>query len=601
MIILAIGAVARVVYDMALSGSVFLGVYMTDSLVLHTWATEILAGETADLAFFRAPLYPYLVAALYKFFGVSAWSVIIFQNLLGLLTGIVAYFLARLLFGQTVAFWAALTVVVYPTLVFFEGETMITTTTVFLYSLAVYRLLLAVQEPIFKNVFLAGLVFGLAAITRPTILPLAIIFPVVYLVRYRLAALKAALINTLMFAVVMFIPILPVTMVNMVKGGEFILISTQGGVNFYIGNNKDADGISVRAPGPNLRVGHYQDNIWTSSMDEAEHRNGRAMSQSEVSSFWYREAFRDMRSDPWRAVKLLSRKFYLFWHGQEIFNNKPVYYAGEYSWLMRVLIWKQGLNFPSGILFPLMFAGALLAFVRKKEILVPFLFIMLFALVVSAFFVCARFRQPIVPLAIVVAAFGAAELRLLLTTNWKRFAACVALIGLLAVGLNWGGNVESAENLSQFNAAVGGAYLNKREHERAVEYFERALKYLPDNLGVYDLLGQSYVAIGRTEDAKRIYTRGIEQFPTYPVFNFNLGQIYQNQGQFEKAKECYRAVAEYAPEFAHVFDRLANIFDKENQADSALYYYRRLAELRPDDSRVRAKIRSLERAADSGR
>jgi len=51
------------------------------------------------------------------------------------------------------------------------------------------------------------------------------------------------------------IPILPVALRNIIEGYEFVLISTQGGANFYIGNCKDADGITVVALGPQLRGG----------------------------------------------------------------------------------------------------------------------------------------------------------------------------------------------------------------------------------------------------------------------------------------------------------------------------------------------------------
>lgn len=409
-IILTAGILVRLIYNASLTDSIFLGNYILDSLHFHTWATKILAGRTADVVFFRAPLYPYLVALVYKMFGVSPWSVIVFQNLLGLLTGIVSYLFAKRLFGPKIALWTALVVVVYPTLVFFEGETLITTLAVFLYTLTAYRLLLAVQEPTAKNVIKAGLVLGLAAITRPTILPVVAIFPVAFLAKYGITAFKEGITKTLTLVIALFIPILPVTLTNLVKGGEFVLISTQGGANFYIGNSKEADGITVVAPGPHLRIGPYKDNIWTSSMDEAERRAGRKLTQSEVSSFWFREAFKDIRSDIGRALGLYLKKFYLSWHGQEIFNEKPVYYAGEYSRLMRTLVWQKFVNFPSGILFPLMFIGMLLAFVNKQDILVPVLYVVLFALVVSAFFVCARFRQPIVPIAAMFAVYAVTTL-----------------------------------------------------------------------------------------------------------------------------------------------------------------------------------------------
>ena len=599
-LILLTGAVVRLIYDANLTGSIFLGNYILDSMHFHTWATKILAGRTADIAFFRAPLYPYLVALVYKMFGVSPWSVIVLQNLLGLLTSVVSYLFARRLFGPKVALWTALVVVVYPTLVFFEGETLITTLAVFLYTLTAYRMLLAVQESTAKNVIKAGLIFGLAAITRPTILPMAIIFPAAFLAKYGIAAFKEGVVKSLVFVVALFIPILPVTFTNLIKGGEFVLISTQGGANFYIGNFKEADGITVIAPGPHLRIGPYKDNIWTSSMDEAERRAGRKLTQSEVSSFWFREAFKEIRSDVGRVARLYLKKFYLFWHGQEIFNEKPVYYAGEYSRLMWALVWQKFVNFPSGFLIPLMFVGVFLAFRNKREVFVPVLYVLLFALVVSAFFVCARFRQPIIPVAVMLAVYTVVELIRLYRENRKVFFLTGTVLVMLIVGLNWGDNVESKINLSQFQAMLGGAYLNQEDYANAIPHLERSLEILPDNLGVYDMMGRAYLSSGRVKDAEVVYQRGVEIFPIYPQFNFNLGRISQMRENFEKAKEYYHLTLEYAPQFAPALDRLGYIFDQQNQLDSALYYYQRLERLNPPDSRrLKAKIKELHQALSS--
>jgi len=598
-IILTAGILVRLIFDASLTSSIFLGNYILDSLHFHTWATKILAGRTADVAFFRAPLYPYLVALVYKMFGVSPWSVIVFQNLLGLLTGVVSYLFAKRLFGTKVALWTALVVVVYPTLVFFEGETLITTLAVFLYTLTAYRLLLAVQEPTAKNVIKAGLVLGLAAITRPTILPVVVIFPIAFLAKYGIGALKEGMVKSLVLVVALFIPILPVTFTNLVKGGELVLISTQGGANFYIGNSIEADGITVVAPGPNLRIGPYKDNIWTSSMDEAERRTGRKLTQSEVSSFWFREAFKDIRSDIGRALGLYLKKFYLFWHGQEIFNEKPVYYAGEYSRLMWALVWQKFVNFPSGILFPLMFIGMLLAFVNKQDVLVPVLYVLLFALMVSAFFVCARFRQPIVPIAAMFTVYAVTTLARLWRESRRYFISACAVPLVFVIGLNWGGNVESKENRSQFYAMLGSAYLGRKDYNSAVVYLEKSLDILPDNIGVYDMMGWAYLNSGRVKDAEAVYQRGVEMFPTYPQFNFNLGRIYQMRENFEKAKEYYHLTVEYAPKFAAALDRLGDIFHQQNQPDSALYYYERLARMAPHDTRLKAKIVELKNEMNS--
>lgn len=254
-LIAAIAIIVRIIYDINLSADIFLNSYHLDSLVLHSWALDILRGTTANLAFFRAPLYPYLLALLYKLFSVSPWPVIIFQNLLGVLTATISYKYTRFLFGSRIAFWSGIVVAIYPTLLIFEGETMITTMEVLLYTLAIYLMHLAVERLDKWRIVNAGIVLGLAAITRPIILPLAIIFPIALLVKLGKKNYIPIISKSVIFGLAAMISILPVALRNIIKGNELVLISTQGGANFYIGNCKDADGITVVALGPQLRGG----------------------------------------------------------------------------------------------------------------------------------------------------------------------------------------------------------------------------------------------------------------------------------------------------------------------------------------------------------
>lgn len=228
-VVAIVAVIVRFLYNIELSDSLLFNKYFLDSQVLHTWALDILGGNKPDLPFFRAPLYPYVLALSYKFFGVSPWSIIIIQNLLGVLTAIFTYKFASRLFGGNIAFWSGIVTAVYPTLVFFEGETMITTLAVFLYTLSIYLMYSSIQNPTTTNVVKAGIIFGLAAITRPIILPLAIIFPITLAMKFKKQSFKSLAIPTLIFAASILIPILPVTISNIVNGNEFVIISTQGG------------------------------------------------------------------------------------------------------------------------------------------------------------------------------------------------------------------------------------------------------------------------------------------------------------------------------------------------------------------------------------
>ena len=219
LVILAVGALFRVIYDIDLAGSIFWGNHLLDSQAYQTWALDILNGVKMDAPFFRAPLYPYTIALLYQWFGVSPWPVVVFQNILGLLTVVVTYRFAEKLIGTRLALWASAAVALYPTLIFYEGETLMTSMTVFLYVLTIYRIYIAVESPRLLNSLVAGVVLGLAAITRPTILPLLVILPIGLLLKCGWSNRKTLLLPCLWFLLGISISISPVTLATLIKGG----------------------------------------------------------------------------------------------------------------------------------------------------------------------------------------------------------------------------------------------------------------------------------------------------------------------------------------------------------------------------------------------
>lgn len=594
-IIIIAGIVLRILYDVQLAANPLLVNYFLDSVVLHSWAIDIINGRTADLAFFRAPLYPYVLALFFKLFGISHWSIVIIQNILGILTSLITYSLAKLLFNNKIAFWSGLVVAIFPTLIYFEGEIMITSLSVFLYTLSFFLLSRALNNPTIKNIFLAGLVFGFSAISRPTILPLIIVFPITYILIYKFKEIKPCLINSMIFGFAVLIPILPVTFTNLVKGGELVLISTQGGVNFYIGNNREADGISVISPGPNLRMGVYEDNIWTASIDEAERRTGQKMSQSEISDFWFKEGLNEIRSDVTRFIGLYLKKLYLFWHGQEIFNNKPLYFAGEYSWLMKSLIWKNIINFPSGIIIPFMFLGIFLAWRHNQYSKAAIMVLVIFTFIMALFFVCARFRQPVMPLSIMFAVYAVDRIITFFKEDRTKMVVVLSISIILTVIFNWGGDVESKDNLSQFNAVLGSVYLDKNDYEQAITYLEKSIEYQPKNFQIYEILGKTYLQTWQYENAKIVYQKGVYLYPEYTLFNYGLGEVAKSEKDYQKAKEYYHRCVNNSPKYAPAYEGLARVFEVEYQIDSSIFYYEKIIKLSGRNDRIERKINELKK------
>ncbi len=329
-------------------------------------------------------------------------------------------------------------------------------------------------------------------------------------------------------------------------------------------------------------------------MQIAEQDAGRKLKQSEVSSYWFKRGLQEMATAPGQALGLLLKKVYFFWHGQEIFNNKSPYYAGEYSLVLRFLLWQQGLNFPSGLLIPFMILGIYLGWRRGLKLKIPLLVLLIFTLTVAVFFVCSRFRQPLLPIAAILAVYGIRELYL--TIRRKPASAWLPLLAipvLFLIVLNWGGNVESRINQSQHHNVIGNLHFSRGDFGAAVLQFEQALAVDPANAQSYGSLGAAYAKSGRLADAKRVLEQAVSYHPRSSSFHFNLGLTYMQTNESAAAKEHFQTALELDPLHEMPYLGLADILEAEGEGDSARVVYQTLLRHRPDSRRAQQKLQSL--------
>ncbi|MEO0086391.1 MAG: glycosyltransferase family 39 protein, partial [candidate division WOR-3 bacterium] len=371
-----------------------------DALYHHQWAMAVAGGvEFVRDAYFRAPLYPLFLGLLYRVFGVGMLVPRLVQAALGAAGCGFLYLIGRRLFNARTGIASGLLMAVYPLLVYYDGELMLEGLLVVLV-LAGFVLLRSREKD--RQWLLPGLAFGLAAITRPNVLAFVAVLPVWFLLEFRQGWWR----RLLLFLLGVVVPIVPVTIRNYAVSRQLVPIAWQGGINFYIGNNPQSDGITAIAPGSR--------GSWTGSYYDAKRRaeqvTGRELKGAEVDRFWMRRGLEFWRREPARAFGLLLRKTYLWLSGYEVSNERDIYFARRYFFL-GVLVMNPGwLKLPFGIVLPLALAGIWLERGRWRRLLPVYLFLIGYSLSFIAFFVTARFRLPLVPFLLLLAAAGAGRL-----------------------------------------------------------------------------------------------------------------------------------------------------------------------------------------------
>jgi 4-amino-4-deoxy-L-arabinose transferase-like glycosyltransferase len=208
-----------------------------DPLYHDVWAQNIADGNwIGGRVFFRAPFYAYFLAVVYKVFGHDYIIPRLIQHIIGSFSCVLVYLVAKRLFSRRVAIVASLLAATYGMFFYFESELLLDSFLVFFDLLLILLLLKARDNPRFLNWLLCGMILGLSAITRPTILVfIPFVWLWIFLLFIKHKKLKEVLAFCVIFVIGSALVISPVTLRDYLAGRDFVLIASQGGINFYIG------------------------------------------------------------------------------------------------------------------------------------------------------------------------------------------------------------------------------------------------------------------------------------------------------------------------------------------------------------------------------
>ena len=589
LVIYALAWTLRFLYVMHLRASPLAEVPMLDELYHVEWARALAAGDwLGSEVYFRAPLYPYLLALSFLIFKGSLVASRILQASYGALTPVVVFFLGRRFVRRPGALIAAVAAAVYPFFIYFDNEFLIVSLIVLLDVLLVLAILRADEVPSWGRWLGAGVVMGLSAIARPNVLMFA---PFVLLwiwwgeahrrgepaARGARVALvrgatpgRTAVLRFLFFLIGVGIVVFPVTLRNYVLQGDPVLIASQGGVNFYIGNNSRADGCSAVVP--------ELDENWRYEDCEriAERQEGRRLKPSEVSAFWYRRGKSFILGSRGVAAGLFLKKLVLFWDRFELANNKDVYYFARMSPIYRVFSW---LSF--GVIAPLALLGVCVSF-RRREGALAALFVFSYAATVVLFFVNARFRLPVVPFLIIFAVAGLFWLaERAKRRDLPRLTGAVAALAVLAVFVNVDFYGTHVGDRAQTHNTIGLAYAATGQYEDAVAEYRRALDLSPGYSKAYNNMGLSLEELGRDEEARNAYTAAVDKNPSNAVARNNLGAYLSRRGDLEAAADEFARAVELDPGMYQAHMNLGTALAKSGDLEAAERHYRSALAVNP--------------------
>ncbi len=545
--LMVLAVVLRVVYVMGMRANPTFDRPILDAEYHVDWARAIAAGQDFYALrhghpgpYFRAPLYIWLLGALFRAFGDGLLLPRLVQCFFGAATTGLAYLVGKRAFDAKVGLLAALMAATYWVLIYFDGELLIETLIVPLDMLALWLTMGLAERRTPRRAVLAGLVWGISAIARPNVLLFAP-FVVLWLAWLERPRWKKALAPAAAFAFAFLAPILPVTAINVFHGGDAVLIASQGGVNFWIGNNPQSDGSTAIVPG--TRGGWWQG--YSDAIAMAEHEAKRELRPSEVSRFYAAKTWGFLFGEPGKALDLMLHKLRLFWIDYELGNNEDVRFVSHrFSWVPRWMPLGFSVLGPLGILG---FVLVLLGKERGRQFPL-WSFLLVYTASVVAFFVCSRFRAPVLPVLMVFASYAVYWLIDALRTRAQgrlATAAIVLLPAALLVNVT-PSNLRGDDSNGYMQLGVAEGTLGHMD--LAIEYLEEAVRINDKNVFAHTLLGKVLHQRGQSKEAIEHLHKALITDPRKVDALEYLLDIYFDLGQFAELELTVKNARSMHPE-----------------------------------------------------
>jgi 4-amino-4-deoxy-L-arabinose transferase-like glycosyltransferase len=251
------------------------------------------------------PLYPYLIGAAFKLFGIyssaAAWALLVINSLFSALTCIPVYWIARKMAGEKVARWSAWTWALLP-YAWYWAIHWVWDTTISPLVLSLIILVALVMEECagLRWWALFGLLWGMAALLNPALVAF-LPFCGLWLWRSRHKRGLTSIGGVALASIVFFVCLAPWLVRNYRTFGLFIFVRDNLSQELWLGNGESATGISRVYLMPNRNA--------------AELEKLREMGELPYLEEHKREALAFMREHPGQFAVLSIKRFFFYWAG----------------------------------------------------------------------------------------------------------------------------------------------------------------------------------------------------------------------------------------------------------------------------------------------
>ena len=358
--------------------------------------------------------------------------------------------------------------------------------------------------------------------------------------------------------------LLPLAATNYLVEKKFVLLTSNGGLNFYIGNHKGADGL-FHLP---EKSGLWDHRLYLSSKETAERETGKKLTSSEVSKFWFKKGLNFVVTDFTGFITLLARKTLLMINRFEVSNHHSFYFFKKFSYVLK-------LN-PLRLSFFIFFGtlGLIFSFKRWKNFVILYGYSATLIFFTILFFVTSRYRLPAVPFFIMFGSFGIYKCyNYVLAKNFRPLLIpCAVSFIFMCASVPKFTDFNSKLNQDYHN--LGNVYLSLKEYDKAIRCYERVERKNPDSFFSHFNKGNVYKAKKQYEIAISEYLKEMEKNPGFAGSYYNAGYVYREMGNNKKAVFYLEKAMEIEPSL-DCFINLGYLYHQQGEVEKTIAIFKK--------------------------
>ncbi|MFH1038074.1 MAG: hypothetical protein V1789_05330 [PVC group bacterium] len=526
---------------------------------------------------YSLPGYSALLCLLYRFVGRDLDLVWFLQTLMGALSCGLTFLLGARAAGRKAGMLAALILVFYGPALFYETR-LVPVTAGVLTSLLALTWLLYLPGAERRPTWLAGGFFlGLAALFAAGNL-LLILLVLIFWVPGRRVSRPPLIWKETLVLLGLLLVLAPAAARNSRRAGGPVALTAHAGINFFIGNNPEANG-GFRTP---LFLTPSATGIIHDAHRVAEERTGEKLTPGASSRFWFTQGLKYLLSSPGQTVRLLSRKIGLL-IGPREYCDIGGGRAGEHR--PSQLYGMPLISF--SLIVPFAAAGLFFSARRKRArvLLLLYLYLGAGALATALFYYQARTRMLMVPVGAVFAAGGIQSL--FRTLRDKQLKKAVPIILLLCGVFIVVRALPPFEMRSETNLLLASAQeeLKKENMPAARDMTDRALRLYPGLGGAYLVLGDIALRAGEVEAVEKYYREAERREPMNPEPLLRLSLLFQAKEAPEAAGAAARRALAIDPLSWEAHSLLADSYHSRGEEQEACRQARIAVRLNPNSAK----------------